>query len=44
MLLQRRDNTETFAIPLYDITSSEKLNEFIIKPLLNKYHEPDDNP
>ena len=32
--------SETFAVPLYDITSGDKLEELVITPLLNHYPEP----
>lgn len=36
--------TETFAIPLYDITSSEKLEKLVVDCLLGRYQSASDNP
>lgn len=36
--------TETFAIPLYDITSSEKLEKLVVDRLLGRYQAANDNP
>jgi hypothetical protein len=36
-------STETFIVPLYSITSREKLQEFIVSPLLSKYSTAYDN-
>lgn len=36
--------TETFAIPLYDIKSSEKLEKLVVDRLLGRYQAANDNP
>lgn len=36
--------TETFATPLYDITSSEKLEKLVVERLLSRYQAASDNP
>ncbi len=36
--------TETSAIPLYDITSSEKLEKLVVDRLLGRYQAANDNP
>ena len=36
--------TETFAVPLYSVTSREKLEKLVVDPLLSKYQASGDNP